>query len=329
MKNIRVAINGFGRIGRVFFRNVVKNPIIEVSAINDLADINVLTHLLKYDSIYGLSDFDVSCDSDNIIVNEKKIPFSNYINPHESCFKNTDIVLDATGVFKTREELSGYFNSSIKKVLLASPPFDDLIKMVVLGVNDQIITDKETILSNASCTTNSIAPLIKLIDDNFKIKDAYVTTIHSYTTDQNIHDSPHRDFRRARSAANSIIPTTTGAAKALTNIFPHLKFNLGGCGIRVPVINGSLTDLTCVVGKKTDVQSVNNVFKFHSKKNLKKILQYIDEPIVSRDVIGNNHSCVFDSQLTSVLGNMIKIVSWYDNENGYSNRLIDVISKWF
>tara|TARA_Y100000739_G_scaffold228240_1_gene239538 strand:+ start:2330 stop:3319 length:990 start_codon:yes stop_codon:yes gene_type:complete len=329
MKNIRVAINGFGRIGRVFFRNVVKNPIIEVSAINDLADINVLTHLLKYDSIYGLSDFDVSCDSDNIIVNKKKIPFSNYINPHESCFKNTDIVLDATGVFKTREELSGYFNSSIKKVLLASPPFDDSIKMVVLGVNDQIITDKETVLSNASCTTNSIAPLIKLIDDNFKIKDAYVTTIHSYTTDQNIHDSPHRDFRRARSAANSIIPTTTGAAKALTNIFPHLKFNLGGCGIRVPVINGSLTDLTCVVGKKTDVQSVNNVFKFHSKKNLKKILQYIDEPIVSRDVIGNNHSCVFDSQLTSVLGSMIKIVSWYDNENGYSNRLIDVISKWF
>ncbi len=329
MKKIRVAINGFGRIGRVFFRNAFKNPYLEICAINDISDVKILSHLLKYDSIYGMTDFNISCDANNIIVDNNKIVFSNKSKLSDINWENIDLILDATGNFKTREELSCYFKFHRGKILLTCPPVDDSIKMVVLGVNDNIITKKENILSNASCTTNSVAPLIDVIDSNFKIKDAYVTTVHSYTTDQNIHDSPHVDFRRARSAVNSIIPTTTGAARALTSIFPHLKKNLGGCGIRVPVINGSLTDLTCVVDKNTTAQNVNDIFRLSAEKKYNGIIQYTDEPIVSRDIIGNPSSCVFDSQLTSVLGNMIKAVSWYDNEHGYCNRLIDVILKWF
>jgi glyceraldehyde 3-phosphate dehydrogenase len=236
-----------------------------------------------------------------------------------------DIVVESTGKFKTTSELIHHINNGAKKVILSVPPLEDDIKTIVIGVNDSSIDGSENIISNASCTTNNAAPMIALIKEHFGIKQAYITTVHSYTTDQSLHDQPHRDLRRARAASQSIVPTTTGAAKALTKIFPDLSDVIGGCGIRVPVANGSLTDITINVERDTTIEEVNSIFKKASQSSLKGILEYTEDPIVSVDIVGNPHSCIFDSQMTSVIGNMVKIVGWYDNETGYSSRILDLI----
>ena len=325
----RIAINGFGRIGRNLFRLLLNHPTIEVVAINDIADNRTMSHLIKYDSIHGVLPYDCSFDEDSIIVNGKS-----YLFFHEREIKNLpwnqhsiDIVIECTGKYKTFEELNTHVLVGAKKVILSAPSEDDAIKTVVLGVNDEILDGSEIIISNASCTTNNAAPMLKVIDELCGIEQAYITTVHSYTTDQSLHDQPHKDLRRARGASQSIVPTTTGAAKALTKIFPEMEGKIGGSGIRVPVPDGSLTDITCYVKKEVSIEEINKRFKEVSENGLKGILAYTEDPIVSVDIIGNRNSCVFDAQLTSVLHKMVKIVGWYDNEIGYSSRIIDLIEK--
>ena len=324
---VRIGINGFGRIGRSLFRLLLNHPTIEVVAINDLADSKTLAHLLKYDSIHGVSNACISSENESILVNNKSIPVSNYSTIEKLSWEkhNIDVVIEATGKYKTSLSLNFHISNGAKKVILAVPPQSEDIKMVVIGVNEGILDGSEKIISNASCTTNNAAPMIKVINELCGIEQAYITTIHSFTTDQSLHDQPHKDLRRARAATQSIIPTTTGAAKALTSIFPQLANRIGGCGIRVPVPDGSLTDITFNVKKETSIQAINNAFKIASNTQLKGILDYTEDPIVSVDIINNIHSCTFDAQLTSVIGKMVKIVGWYDNEIGYSNRLVDLI----
>ncbi len=324
---IRVAINGFGRIGRRVFRLIQERSGIEVVAINDLADTRTLSHLLQYDSIHGVLKNNISFDESHITLDDQKVPLLNHkkIEDIDWTPYNVDFVIESTGKFKTLEELEKHIKNGAKKVVLSVPPADDSIKTIVLGVNDTILTGEETIISNASCTTNNAAPMIAVIDELCGIKQAYITTVHSYTTDQSLHDQPHKDLRRARAAGQSIVPTTTGAAKALTKIFPKLNDVIGGCGIRVPVPNGSLTDITLNVERTVSIEDINLAFKKASETHLKGILEYTEDPIVSIDIVGNPHSCIFDSQMTSVIGNMIKIIGWYDNETGYSSRIIDLI----
>ena len=326
---ISIAINGFGRIGRRVFRLALENPSIEIVAINDIADAYTLSHLLKYDSIHGVLKNDVSCLKNAIVVNDIAIPLLNekdISNIDWRPFK-PDFVIESTGKFKEKKQLQHHISNGAKQVILSVPPVEDNIKTIVLGVNQDSIKGDEVVISNASCTSNNAAPMIDLIHQNFGVKQAYITTIHSYTTDQSLHDQPHRDLRRARAAGQSIVPTTTGAAKALTKIFPDLADVIGGCGIRVPVANGSLTDITFNVEKTVDIYSINAIFKKASETHLKGILQYTEDPIVSIDIIGNTHSCIFDSQMTSVIGDMVKIIGWYDNETGYSSRIIDLMCK--
>jgi len=326
---INVAINGFGRIGRRVFRLLLNNPNIKVVAINDLADSKTLSHLLKYDSIHGVLPNTVSFDSNHIIIDDKKVNLQNHNHPKLINWEpfNVDVVIEATGKFKSLNDLNYHINNGASKIILSVPPTDDSIKTVVLGINEHILSKNDVIISNASCTTNNAAPMIDIINDLCGVKQAYITTIHSYTTDQSLHDQPHRDLRRARAASQSIVPTTTGAAKALTKIFPDLSEVIGGCGIRVPVANGSLTDITFNVKKNVTVNEVNKAFKEAAKSKYKGILEYTQDPIVSIDIVGNPHSCIFDSLMTSVIGNMVKIIGWYDNETGYSSRIIDLISK--
>ena len=324
---IRIAINGFGRIGRNVFRLLLQHPLIEVVAINDVADSKTMSHLLKYDSIHGVLKQKVSHTSNSIIVNETSYLFFNESNIQNLDWKslNIDVVVEATGKFKTTSLLNQHLVAGAKKVILTVPPEDDTIKTIVLGVNESILNGSEKIVSNASCTTNNAAPMLKLMEELCGIEQAYITTIHSYTTDQSLHDQPHKDLRRARGASQSIVPTTTGAAKALTKIFPKLEGKIGGCGIRVPVPDGSLTDITLNVKRKVTIEQINAAFKNAATTNLKGILDYTEDAIVSVDIIGNTHSCLFDAQLTSVLDHMVKIVGWYDNEVGYSSRVIDLI----
>ena len=324
---IRVAINGFGRIGRRVFRLIQDRNDIQVVAINDLADARTLGHLLKYDSIHGVSSHDISATQNSIVLNNRDIPLLNHNHPKNidwSPFK-VDFVIESSGKFKTSKDLNFHINNGAKRVILSVPPIEDDIKTVVLGVNDNEVDGSELILSNASCTTNNAAPMISIINELCGVKQAYITTVHSYTTDQSLHDQPHRDLRRARAAGQSIVPTTTGAAKALTKIFPDLSDVIGGCGIRVPVANGSLTDITFNVEKTVTIQDINEAFKKAADGHFKGILQYTEDPIVSIDIVGNTYSCIFDAQMTSVIGNMIKIVGWYDNETGYSSRILDLI----
>lgn len=324
---IKIAINGFGRIGRNLFRLLVNHPTIEVVVINDIADTRTLAHLLKYDSIHGVLPNNVTHTETAIIVDEKLFPVTNVADITQLNWKPyaVDFVVEATGKFKTKSALEHHITNGAKKVILSVPPQDDAIKMVVLGVNEHILDGTETIVSNASCTTNNAAPMMKVVNELCGIEQAYITTIHSYTTDQSLHDQPHRDLRRARGASQSIVPTTTGAAKALTKIFSELSDVIGGCGIRVPVPDGSLTDITFNVKKETSIEEINAAFKKASETNLKGILSYTEDPIVSVDVIDNPYSCTFDSLMTSVIGKMVKVVGWYDNEIGYSNRLIDLM----
>lgn len=324
---INIAINGFGRIGRRVFRLLENHKNIQVVAINDLADTTTLSHLLKYDSVHGLFNGTITHDEDHIIVNNRKIKLLNNNHPKHIDWTpfNVDFTLESTGKFKSKPELEYHIKNGAKQVVLSVPAIEDDIKTIVLGVNDDSIDGNEHIVSNASCTTNNAAPMIDIINKLCGINQAYITTVHSYTTDQSLHDQPHRDLRRSRAASQSIVPTTTGAAKALTKIFPELASVIGGCGIRVPVINGSLTDITFNVKKTVSIEDINNAFKKASTNQYKNILEYTEDPIVSIDIVGNTHSCIFDSQMTSVIGNMVKIIGWYDNETGYSSRIIDLI----
>ncbi len=323
----RIAINGFGRIGRSLFRLLLNHPTIEVVAINDIADNRTMAHLLKYDSIHGVLPYSVSCDDTSIIVDEKAYLFFNEKDIANLNWKNLniDIVIESTGKFTTFEDINKHVLAGAKKVILSSPSEEESIKTVVLGVNEHILDGTEKIISNASCTTNNAAPMIKVIQDLCGIEQAYITTVHSYTTDQSLHDQPHKDLRRARGASQSIVPTTTGAAKAVTKIFPEMEGKIGGCGIRVPVPDGSLTDITFNVKRAVTIEEINAAFLKASQTNLKGILDYTEDSIVSVDIIGNKNSCLFDAQLTSVIDKMVKVVGWYDNEIGYSSRIIDLI----
>ena len=327
MKKTTIGINGFGRIGRTLFRLLDAHPSLNVVAINDLADARTLSHLLKYDSIHGVFNHDITYKENTIIVDGKSVALTNHKTPNDIIWSdyNVDIVVECSGKFKTKESLQPHLANGAKKVILSAPPADEDIKMIVMGINEVSLNADDDIISNASCTTNNAAPMIKVIDELCGIEQAYITTIHSYTSDQSLHDQPHHDLRRARAASQSIVPTTTGAAKALTKIFPHLADVIGGCGIRVPVPNGSLTDITFNVKKETSIDQINTFFKKKSDKELKNILLYTEDPIVSIDINNSYYSCTFDSMMTSVIGKMVKIIGWYDNETGYSSRLIDLI----
>ena len=326
---VRVAINGFGRIGRRVFRLLLDHPTIQVVAINDLADAKTLAHLLKYDSIHGRLKRTVSSNDTHLVFDGTAIPLLNKNHPRDVNWipYDVDIVIEATGKFKTKNDLIHHINNGASKVILSVPPTDDSLKTIVLGVNDDLLDETDLVISNASCTTNNAAPMLSIINALCGINQAYITTVHSYTTDQSLHDQPHKDLRRARAAGQSIVPTTTGAAKALTKVFPELANCIGGCGIRVPVINGSLTDITFNVKKETSVEAINKAFKDAAETSFKGVLEYTEDPIVSIDIVGNTHSCIFDAQMTSVIGTMVKIIGWYDNETGYSSRIVDLIYR--
>jgi glyceraldehyde 3-phosphate dehydrogenase len=330
MNTKKIGVNGFGRIGRYFTRLSLKNSSLDVCVVNDLAPIETLAHLLKYDSIHGGVGESFVIENNTLIFDSgKRIIFIQEKDPSLIPWDDygVDFVLESTGLFLTKDKASLHLviNPGVKKVILSAPANDEDIRTVVLGVNENSIQSDDLIISNASCTTNSAAPMIEVINRITTIQSAYITTIHSYTTDQKLHDAPHKDLRRARAAALSIVPTSTGAAKALTKIFPELEGHFGGCGMRVPVPDGSLTDLTLIVSNPPSVEEINQAFKLASETYLKNILSYTEDPIVSIDIVGNSSSVIFDSDLTSVIGNMIKLVGWYDNEAGYSNRLINLI----
>lgn len=329
MRNYRIAINGFGRIGRIFLRTILEKKGINVIAINDLTDVSTLAHLFKYDSVHKQFRGEVSTENNALNINGNKIKILSEKSPDQLPWKDLDIdlLLESTGLFLERQFAEKHLAAGAKKVLLSAPPKTSGIKTIVLGVNDSLLSENDTIISNASCTTNNAAPMIKILHDHFQIEQAYITTVHSYTSDQKLQDAPHKDLRRARAAALNIVPTTTGAAKAITLIFPELEGKIGGAGVRVPVPDGSLTDITCTIKKLASIEEINNKFRLASENTLKGILKYTEEPIVSSDIVGDAHSCIFDAQLTSVIGNMVKVVGWYDNEYGYSSRLSDLIEK--
>jgi glyceraldehyde 3-phosphate dehydrogenase len=336
MKKIRVAINGFGRIGRITYRAMVNNENMELVAVNDLTCPSTLAHLFKYDSVHRSFDGDVSWGDDFLEINGRKIQVFKESDPGKLPWQelDIDIVIESTGVFVKKEEAIRHVTvAGARKVIISAPAKgeSDGVPYVVLGVNDEVIKKDDVIISNSSCTTNNVAPLIMILDKLWGIEKGFITTVHSYTRDQNLLDAPHKDLRRARAAALSIVPTTTGAAKAATRIFPHLENNLGGAGIRVPVPDGSLTDLTCTISKPTSVEEINAVFKEAAETYLKGILEYTEDPIVSVDILGNPHSAIFDAGLTAVLGDknkLVKVVAWYDNESGYANRLVELVERF-
>jgi glyceraldehyde 3-phosphate dehydrogenase len=326
---MRIAINGFGRIGRIFLRNILQRSGIEVVAINDLSDTATLAHLFKYDSVHRGFNGYISYTDTHLIIKDQQIMVLAEKNPERLPWKalDIDLVIESTGKFAHYAGASQHLKAGARQVIISAPSKYKDVPTVVMGVNDDQIDLKAPVLSNASCTTNNVGVMVKLLDDNWGIKDGYITTVHSMTGDQNLHDAPHADLRRARAASGSIIPTSTGAAKAITSIFPHLEGRLGGAGIRVPVLNGSLTDFTCTLNQEVTAAQINEVFKAAAAGYLINIMEYTEDPIVSVDILGNTHSCIFDALLTSVVGDLIKVVGWYDNEMGYSGRLADLVQK--
>ena len=324
----KVAINGFGRIGRLTFKILLDKSDIEVVAINDLTDTKTLAHLLKYDSVHGRFPGSVEATDTGIVVNGKEIRIYAEREPAKLPWAElgVEIVLESTGRFVVEEGAGGHIKAGAKKVVISAPAKGN-IPTVVLGVNEEILTGSEEVLSNASCTTNCLAPMAKVLDDTFGIEKGYITTIHAYTADQNLQDSPHKDLRRARAAAYSIVPTSTGAAKAVGLVLPHLEGKLDGCAMRVPIPDGSLTDLTVLLKKEATVAGINAAMKAAADGPMKGVLEYTEDPIVSIDIVGNPHSCIFDSAMTSANGTLVKVVGWYDNEAGYSNRAADLIEK--
>lgn len=326
---MRVAVNGFGRIGRVFSRLLADREDIQLVAINDLMDEDNMFHLMKYDSIHGKIKTSISSTPGTLGFGKQSPKLFHETDPEKLPWADleVDVVIESTGRFRTQELASKHITAGAKRVIISAPASSQEVPTIVIGINEDKLDPKDLIISNASCTTNSAAPMVKIIDDHFGIDQGFITTVHSYTGDQRLHDSPHKDLRRARAGALSIVPTTTGAAKAITKIFPHLEGHMGGCGIRVPVPNGSLTDITFVVNKETSTEEVNELFAKYAETSMKGILEISNEPLVSIDIVGTTASCIFDAELTSVMGKMVKIVGWYDNESGYSNRLVDLILK--
>jgi glyceraldehyde 3-phosphate dehydrogenase len=326
---MKIAINGFGRIGRVTARLLLQRNDVELVAVNDLTDTRTLAHLFKYDSVHGVFAGEVGHDEAHLLLGGRKIKAFAAKDPSALPWKELgiDIVIESTGHFLTRETASAHLNAGARRVILSAPAKDADIPSVVLGVNDHTLKGDEPIISNASCTTNCAAPMIMGIQELCGIEDGFITTVHSFTGDQRLHDAPHKDLRRARAATVSMVPTTTGAAKAITRIFPGLDGRLGGGGIRVPVPDGSITDITCRVKDLRTADEINAHFKSLAEGRLKGILRYTEDPIVSVDIVGDPHSCIFDAQLTSVVGNMVKVMGWYDNEYGYSSRLVDLVVR--
>jgi len=326
----RIAINGFGRIGRMVFRIGWDNPQLEFVTINDITTPKTLAYLLKYDSVHGIWNHEIEYSDNSIIVDSKEIPVFAERNPALLPWKkfDVDIVVESTGLFRQRMKAALHLDAGAKKVLISAPAIDP-DGTFVIGVNEKDYDpEKHTIISIGSCTTNGLAPVTKILWDNFGIEKAFMTTIHAYTNDQKILDLPHKDFRRARAAGMSIIPTTTGAAKAISLVIPELKGRFDGMAIRVPTPDGSVIDLVANLSKEVTVDEINDVFKKASQNSMKGIIQYIEDPIVSIDIVGNSHSSIFDSLATMVMGkksNMIKILTWYDNEYGFSNRMIDML----
>lgn len=325
---VKVGINGFGRIGRAFFRIAMKDPGIDLVAINSRTGPDIMSFHLKHDSVYGTYDLSVSHTKDSLIVNGKTIPFYTETDPSQIPWKkhNVDVVVESTGVFRDRKDAAKHLTAGARKVLISAPTANadfDVIK----GVNEHLYNpNKHHVISNQSCTTNCLTPIVKVLDDNFGINVGYMMTVHAYTSSQNLLDEPHqRDFRRARAAALNMIPTTTGATEAVGRIIPHLKGKLHGIAIRVPVADGSLLEFVANLKKHTSVEEINNLFLNVSKNELKGILEYSTEPLVSQDIVGNPHSAILDSELTKVMDStFVKVLAWYDNEWGYSNRLVDV-----
>lgn len=325
---IKVGINGFGRIGRLVFRRLFNNPNVEIVKINDLTDNATLAHLLKYDSAHGKFSYSVAGDEQYIMVEGKKIIGSAEKDPSQLKWGElgVDIVIECTGKFTDGAKAKAHLDAGAKKVIISAPG-TNVDATVVIGVNDHTLTKEMHIISNASCTTNCLAPMAKVLDEVFGIEKGYMTTVHAYTADQNLQDAPHKDLRRARAAALNIVPTSTGAAKAVGLVLPHLKGKLDGVAMRVPVIDGSLTDLTVILKKDATKDEINQAIKNAAETTLKGILEYSTDPLVSVDIIGNSHSCIFDAQQTSAMGNLVKVVGWYDNEWGYSCRTAELVEK--
>jgi glyceraldehyde 3-phosphate dehydrogenase len=329
MKKKRIAINGCGRIGRLTIKLILDRPDLDLVAVNDLTDPKTLVHLLQYDSVHGKYPHRLVQKNGNILRGEQTIRIFAEKDPR--CIPwgalDVDVVLEATGKFTDREGAALHLQAGARKVVITAPSKSPEVPMVVLGVNDGILTGDEAIVSNASCTTNCLAPMVRVLDKAFGIVRGYVSTVHSYTNDQNLHDAPHRDLRRARAAAYSIIPTTTHAAKAMEVVLPELRGKIEASAMRVPVPDGSLTDLIVLLDKEVDAATINRAFYEASQTDFRGIIEYSEDPLVSIDIVGNPHSCILDAGLTSSMGNLVKVVGWYDNESGYSNRLVELVTK--
>jgi len=327
---VKVGINGFGRIGRLVFRVMSERDGFEVVGINDLADVKSNANLLKRDSVHGPFRGEVEVDGGDLVVNGRKIKVLSERDPAALPWKDlgAELVIEATGVFREKAQCEKHISAGAKKVILTVPAKDKVDYTVVLGVNDDGLKPEHKVVSNASCTTNALAPLAKVLNDAFGIEHGQMTTIHAYTNDQNVADLVHKDARRARAAAINMIPTSTGAAKAIGTVVPAIDGKLAGIAMRVPVADGSIVDLACVLKKSATVEDINNAFKQAAAGAMKGILEYCDEPIVSSDIVGNRHSCIFDSMLTDVIGGtLVKVFGWYDNEMGYSTRVVDLAEK--
>ncbi len=325
----RIAINGFGRIGRLTFRNLYNMPGVEVVAVNDLTDNKSLAHLLKYDSIHGRFDGTVDYNDSEIIVNGKAINAYAEKDPAKLPWADlkVDTVLECTGFFTTRDKASKHLEAGAKRVILSAPSKSPDVPTIVLGVNEENLDPKETVISNASCTTNCLSPMVKILDQNWGIEQGFMTTTHGYTANQNIQDGPHKDLRRARAAAINIIPTTTGAAIALGLVYPKAKGKINAMALRVPVPTGSLVELSVILEKEASVEELNAAFEKASKGAMKGVLAYSTDPLVSSDIVNDPHSCIFDSLMTSSRGKFVKVIGWYDNESGYSARMADMVAK--
>jgi glyceraldehyde 3-phosphate dehydrogenase len=326
---VNIGINGFGRIGRLVFRRLLQQGGFSVVGINDITDARTLAYLLKYDSIHGIFEGDVKAEENAIVVNGKRFGVTAEKDPSKLPWKQlgADLVIEGTGIFTSRDKLQMHITAGAKKVLLTAPPKDEVDATVVLGVNDDVLTGKEVFISNASCTTNCLAPMVKVLHQTFGIEHGFMTTVHSYTNDQRLLDLPHKDLRRARAAALSIIPTTTGAARTVGKVIPELKGKLDGFSLRVPTPDASITDFVAVLKKPATKEQVNDAMKQASMTTMKGILQYTEEELVSTDIIGNEYSCIFDSKLTMSMGSTVKVFGWYDNEWGFSCRVVDLLKK--
>ena len=324
----KIAINGFGRIGRLTFRNLIESDNVEIVAINDLTAVDMLAHLLKYDSAHGRFNGTVAHTENSLIVNGKEITVYAQRDPETLPWGEigVEVVVESTGFFTNAEGMGKHITAGAKKVVLSAPAKGD-IKTIVLGVNDDQLTDADTMVSNASCTTNCLSPMAKVLDEKFGIESGFMCTIHAYTSDQRIQDAPHADKRRARAAAVNMIPTSTGAAKAVALVLPQSKGKLDGYAMRVPTITGSATDLTVQLSREVTAEEINAAMKEAAEGPLKGILMYTEDPIVSSDIVGDKHSCIFDAGITSAKGNLVKVLGWYDNEAGYSARLANLVER--